>query len=77
MTVSELGILSGYFDAAVSYSELLRTLAAQPASVYVTASFHTFLEESLRRAGKQPVTRYAAVRIGQGILSSLEADPEV
>jgi hypothetical protein len=76
MTVSEIAILSGYFDAVTGHSELLRTLAAQPASVYVTASYNTFLEESLRRTGKQPVTEVCRWSESvERIPSSLEADP--
>lgn len=56
ITVSELARGLGYLERHSERHKLLDALVALPASLYVTTSYHTLLEEALRMAGREART---------------------
>lgn len=56
LAVSAFANLLGYPRLAGGRSDLLLVLASLPIKIYLTTSPYTFIEDALRRAGKQPRT---------------------
>ena len=54
MTFSELALQLGYFDPGREPNNFLHILANLPIPIYLTSSYHTFIEMALRVAGKKP-----------------------
>lgn len=55
-TVSELARRLGYLGRHPERRKLMDALVALPASLYITTSYHTLLEEALRMAGREAQT---------------------
>jgi hypothetical protein len=53
---SEFAARLGYPEFEAEASHPLLVLAALPLPIYLTTSYHTFIEAALRRAGKEPRT---------------------
>ena len=56
-TFSEAAALLGYFDFEKEPNNPLFVLAQLPLPIFLTTSYHTFLEMALHAAGKQPQSR--------------------
>jgi hypothetical protein len=71
ISLSEVSARLGYPRFDEQATDPLLVLADLPLSIFVTTSYHGFLEAALKRAGKTPRTAFCHWRNGSGDISSV------